>query len=787
MRTFLGSNCRSGLACAALASALCSAPAFAHSASDKASDAATEAMPANAPAQPSAMVKPAAGTVPAEDNGGVKDIVVTAQRREQHIQDVPITISAVSAEELRTADVRNVGDLTNVVPGFRAHLQTNYFQPFIRGVGGTSTLPGNEAAVATYIDGLYVGYKFSNNFELANIERVEVLKGPQGTLFGRNATGGAVNIITVSPTSELQNRTELSYGRWDNVIASSTFTGPITDTLGFVASARYELVGEGYQRNLLNGDEFGVKRHFQAMGKLRWEPIPDLRITAEYIHTDRWIRDDDSTTPNAAIPARPATVPGVIITYKPFTATVNSDPINTLNDQKYIFDMRYKAGGVSLASITGYIDSDAFSSVERDRSSAPLGIARSHEYSKQFTQEFQLSSDAINRFHWIAGLYYFRTDEGYKGTGFESLTNVPGTGTIADLASVFGRAGIVYRRTLASQIALSWAGFAEATFDVSDNTRLTAGIRYTWEKRDFEGQQFNVTAPPPGNALVLTPFASANLTTSFRRFTYRAVLDHHFTPDIMVFASYNTGFRSGAYNPTLISNTQIPLRPELINAAELGIKSDWLDRRLRINASAFYYDYRDLHVAIRTPDTGVITQQNAGGARVYGLDLDFVLRPSRRFSLSGGFNLLHARYTDFANAALYVINTAAGGGVQVTIPNAKGEPLNFSPKFSGNLAAQYELPLADGSQFALEGNYFYTSGFSRQIGMGDEIKAYGNLNASVTWRSPDRSYFVKAWGRNLTNHKILGSQLDSFAYFYIVQRPVSYGATLGFCLAGRGC
>lgn len=712
------------------------------------------------------------------------EIVVTAQKRAENLQDVPISVSAQTETMLRAADVRSVQDLTNVVPGLRAHNQSgNYFQPFIRGVGGASTLAGNEAAVATYIDGMYLAYKPANIFELNNVERIEVLRGPQGTLFGRNATGGAINIITRAPSDAPEFRGEASYGRFDDVIASGTLSGPLTESLGGLLALRYEDIGKGYAHNIVTGSDLGTSRSMQGMGKLRWRPTDALTITGEAIYSFRKQSDDDSASINPAFPSKADRVPGAIVAHAPYVSSATSDPPNRLRDWKYILNARYGLPDYDLTSITAYERGSSLAGFDRDRSSATLVNSYTLDFDREFTQEFQVASKYGGGFNWIGGAYYFRDNEGYKPNAV--FTNVPGSGTPQDLASVSGRPGVTYPVVYANQVAESVAAFAEATFKLSDRTRLITGARYTTERRALSAQRFNLTAPPPGNAFVSTLTQSANLSTTFSRATYRVSLDHHFTDEILGYVSLNTGFRSGAYNPTSASPTQQPLRPELITAYEAGVKSQFLQDRLRLNASTFYYDYRDLHVSIRTPSSGVITQQNAGGAKIYGLDLDFAARPTERLTLNGGLNLLHAQYTDFANAAEFVFDPIAGGGVQLTIPNARGEPLNFSPSWTANIEAQYKIPLRNGSTIQVEGNYFYTDSFSRQIGQGDEVRAYGNLNASATWYNTDRSYYVRAWGRNITNHKVLGSQLDSFALFYIVQRPVSYGITLGYCFGGR--
>lgn len=722
----------------------------------------------------------------AQETGGIEDIVVTAQRRSERLQDVPITLSAVSAKALQSADIRSTADLTAVVPGLRANLQAGYFQPFIRGIGGSSTLPGNESPVAVYIDGVYAGMKEANNFELNNIERIEVLKGSQGTLFGRNATGGAISIITREPSANMEVSADINYGRFNDVIANAYLTGPISDTLRAAVSVRYQNIGDGYARNIVTGTDLGTLNAFTVMGKLMWEPSSDLSITGEIIYTRRHAADDEQATPNAAVVPKGAKVPGAIVSYTPYRAALNIDPLFELEDTKYILNARYDLGGVKLVSITGYDHGDSINGSERDRSSAFQQYTSATGAARQFTQEFQLQSDNDSAFNWIAGAYYFDTREGF--VPFVTLLNIPGNLTVPALAAAFGRPGASAALVNANQYARSYAGFAELTYAFSSETRLTAGFRYTTEKRRLAGVRDLVTVPPGAAGFVYNRTASLDLATRFSKPTWRVTLDHHFTPEIMAYASYNRGFRSGAYNPSSITAAgQTPLQPEVIDAYEIGIKTELFDRKLRFNVAGFYYDYRDIHVSVRSPSTGVIVQQNAGGAEVYGVDIDFVAQPTERLTLSGGVNLLHARYSDYVNASTFILDPVNGGGVQVTIPDAKGQPLSYAPDATANLNVTYDLPLADKSRLSLQGNYFITSSFSRQVGQvfgREEVQSYDSLNASLTWHAPRDEFFVRLWGRNLTNQKVLGSSLDSFAYFYVVQRPVTYGATLGFKFGG---
>lgn len=488
---------------------------------------------------------------PNATSGGLEEIVVTAQRRSQNMQDVPVTVTAQSAEALKAADIRSTVDLTQVVPGLRANMQAAYFQPFIRGVGGTSALAGNEAAVAIYIDGMYVALKEANNFELSNIERIEVLKGPQGTLFGRNATGGAINIITKVPSNDLTASFDGSYGRFQDVTLNGYISGPITSTLTASLAARYENVGEGYVKNIVTGHDFGIFRSYSAMGKLRWEPVSGLVVTGEMIFSKRKAFDDEQGTPNAAIAPKASRVPGAIISYTPYFISQTFDPYLKYNDKKYILDARYDVGGVKLVSITAYENGDTFNQTDRDRSSAPLQIGNNSGFGRQFSQEWQIQSNNDSKLKWIVGAYYFRNREGYNP--LYSLANIPGSGTLADLASVFGRAGSTWAETNSTQYVRSYAGFAEATYALTDRTNITAGFRYTYEKRRLTGMRESVTAPPPGTAFVRTRTATIDTKTHFEKPTWRLAIDHHLTDDVMIYASYNRGFRSGAFNPTLIA------------------------------------------------------------------------------------------------------------------------------------------------------------------------------------------------------------------------------------------
>ena len=504
-------------------------------------------MPANAQGVAAAntsadAVADAAGK-PAPDapqTSGVQDIIVTAERRSARLQSVPISITAVTGAALTTAGINNTADLGQVTPGLILTTGISggpVLQPFIRGIGSTSTLPGIDASVALYVDGVYSGGKFFNLIDLANISRVEVLKGPQGTLYGRNATGGAINIITQRPSETFGGTASVSYGRFDETVEKGYLTGPITSTLAGSVSVVARQGGD-FARNLITDHTLGGLHSWTVNGQLAWVPTPALHVDL----SGTFVRRRDSFQTNVGVQ-----VPGPAPIGALFGGQYSTDlhdrylDLDTkLNSRSYSGSLRvrYSLDSVDLISVSAYQRGTFKSVLDADATSVPLESIAYRQPSRSFSQELQAVSTNDSPFQWILGLYYFHQNEAYDPF------NIYLSRLLADF-------DLSYSPT---QKADAKSAFAQGTYEIAPGTKVTAGLRYNSEKKSFD---LTVRALPSGDIIG----GPLDLHKTFNKLTWRFSIDHKLAQDILVYASYNRGFKSGAFNPLDSTPGVKPVKP----------------------------------------------------------------------------------------------------------------------------------------------------------------------------------------------------------------------------------
>ena len=680
----------------------------------------------------------AAATAPAQDEQptGVEDIVVTAQRRNQNQQDVPISVTTVTAAAAERQGVTGTETLTAAVPALQFSRQTgNGGAPFIRGVGSSESTAGAEGSVALYVDDVYVGSGAATLFDFNNIQSIEVLKGPQGTLFGRNATGGVVNIHTRLPSQTPSLDAKIGYGSYDAQTASLYATRGLSDTVAVNFSAAYRDQNDGFGHNLVNGEDtlLGHSRAFR--GQLLWTPstATELLLTAEYSK-----RKDDIGMSVGIFPGTVAVGGGTYV--DPF-GTFDTPGDSSLSETKGVSaKLRQDFGDLKFVSITAYRATHMDWRLDGDGS--PTGAVnlaiRNNVDDDAFSQEFQLQSPEGERFNWILGAYYYHAESSYSPNGLTGTTQ----------AAVGG-----FRNLFSSQDLDSYSAFADGTYKLMEDTNLTVGIRYTTD--EILGK-FTVVN---GLGTTVTPDSKRTFSSP----TWRVVLDHKFTPNILGYASYSRGFKSGRFNLTGAGSVE----PEEIDAYEIGVKSDLFDRRLRINASTFYYDYRDLQVSTVIPGGSQIL--NAASAKIKGADLDFNFVPNSYVNISGGLSLLDTEYVDFPAGPLLVANPAVctptpattgtpTGGFRTCPADLSGNHLTRSPEWTLSLLGTFTLPLDGGAELALNVSYYHNDGFFWEPDNHFAQPSYDLVGAGVTWTSPDQKYDVRVFGKNL---------LDEYYYNYV--------------------
>lgn len=694
----------------------------------------------------------AAGTAASDGPDEVEEVIVTAQRRAERLQDVPIAITVQSGEQLEKAGVTNLRDLTAVAPGVRIAGAGANTQPSIRGVQSQQTDPGNDPNVAVYIDGVYQANQISNSFDLPDVQQIEVLKGPQGTLFGRNATGGAIRVFTLDPAFTPTGRVSLDYGRFSDVVAKGYISGPLAGEKLAGSLSVFRQDSDGYHRNIVTGeDDVGGIESTVVRAKLLAKPTESMQLLLTLGYMDRW---DGDTTPYATIGGNTIArlFPGAVFAEKPYEFATSRDDFldSTVHLASLKADFDFAAG--TLSSVTAYNKTDAYYTQDGDASNLDLLFYGLNELQKDFSQELIFSSEKRGRFSAVAGLFYYHADGRY------------------DPLDVLGSfAGPVPIFVWSKQVTEAYAVFGEFNFDLTDRLSLTGGARYSDEKRTAHGTfQFG-----PGPEPDMPRLGSK----SWDSFTPRVSLRYRFLEDEHFYATYSEGFKSGGFNIAAADPT--PFNPEELQAIEVGVKTSPV-RRLSANVSAFYYDYADQQVMTVANNFNITA--NAASSELYGLDADLVARVTDAFTLTAGLALLHAQYDRYPDAAVLepLVSAACRCGNTNAVIDASGMTEPRSPKWTLGVTANYAHDFGFGP-LELSATAYHSDEFYWDSNERIREPSYTTLSARASWQLRDSGFRVSLWGRNLTDERhsravFLLETYDGVSY----ARPRTYGVGIDY-------
>ena len=645
------------------------------------------------------------------------EIVVTAQRREERIQDIPVAISAFGGEEIERTGIISLENIAPRVPSFYfGSFGASRPQLYIRGIGTRSFDPGSESSVGVFVDDVYLGRSSGSFGSLRDIERIEVLRGPQGTLYGRNTIGGAINVISKAPSDSFEANIEAGISNYDGYEISGGVGGPITTdgSLKFRA-AGWRTYRDGYMTNLATGKKFQGLDNYGGRLRLAFEPGDGrLRIglTAEYI------KDGDEAAfagfnrgsgPTATAPVNPNSVflaaPGSLpIAYTGGnSAFLSFDPTLDRKTQTYIGRIEYDADFATLTSISAYRKLNTSEARDLEGSSLSVIDQTSRERSNQFTQEFRITSDPSGpasfdgALDWIIGGFYYR-DRSSRSDRFD----------LGSDSVIFFLTGATPTDVSFSDYEIdSYAVFGQATVHITDQFEVTLGGRYS---RDEKRAIQTGTSTLPGVPLVVTPFTTDN-SAVYTSFDPRIVATYKFSPDVSIYGSFSTGFKSGGfqYVPFAASQANVLFAPEDIKTYEIGLKSEWLDRRLLFNLAAFHYDYSNLQVS-RIVDLGggaaASLISNAATSSVDGVDVEIKVRPSDNFDVSIAYGFLDAKYDN------YIFNAAT---------DFSGTSLVRSPKHSINVGTEWRRPFGDDNLFTLGADYALLADFFHEPGEANPV------------------------------------------------------------------
>ena len=708
-----------------------------------------------------AWAQPAPAGESAEAQGGISDIVVTAQRREERTQQVPISISAVGADTLERQHIRGPMDLQIAVPALTYNQLVGFAQPFLRGIGTDIAQPNAAPSVATYVDGVYVADGQGVMSTQLGVERVEVLVGPQAALYGRNAVGGAISYITLTPGDTAEAKVELGYGNYDRKEANGYLSGPISDTLSIgvygTFSDRDSFIT--FLPKPRSPSEPDGVRQWGGRLKLVWTPSETVKITAsgEAI---------GSTTPESnAYRQTQANALGYVLGAPggvPRRYSIETDFPSFTKQRGYNATVKEEVdlGFADLIGITGYRYNRVHGSADYDATRAPLfAFGNALSRSRQFSQEVQLQSKPGSGISWLAGALYFHERTGQYDFRAVSLLFAP-----ADQIQFIGRVR-----------SNSYAVFGQASVPLTDALKLTAGGRYTHDRKSFDGEQ-NVFF---GNVAVPVPIAPDK--RSWNNFSPKVTLDYK-TGDTMLYASYSRGYKVGAYNAYVPANPG-PVEPETMDAFEIGNKSDFLNGKLRFNSSLFYYKVHDLQIQTVQPSSaGSTILQNAKSATVKGAEASLTVAPARGLLLNASAVYLDTEYGSFGPGGYGAIILGPAGNATVYI-DPKGNRLQRAPKWTVALGADYTHEFGDSSKLDAGIKARYTGSYYWDPSNFFAQSSYWTVNGSLSYTLPNHPIKVTAWVNNLTNqyYNVLLNP-NSFGVNVFDAAPRMYGLTLSWSL-----
>ena len=676
----------------------------------------------NAPA-PDAPPKAAVEAAePQRSGSGLEEILVTATRREERLQDIPVTVTAITAKSIESAGVLDTRSLTQVVPGFFGGRAAGGYQPIIRGVGSSSVSIGDEPNVATYVDGVYQGDAYTAWTDLVEIERVEVLRGPQGTVFGRNATGGLINVITPEPSFDARGRITGRAGTMRNSAQEydvrTYLTTGLSDTVAIDFAGMY-LDTDGYVDDLVRGGGIGERRLIDLRSKLLFQPSDRAKIilTAEF-------RDMNSSS-NVYQPYENNTAgrrfPGVIVPTEPWQNS--TDTRSQLNIQRYSLALRtqFEFDGFNLETTTGWMDNKTVQNTDSDSSNITLSAflySFPGAETNLWNQEVRLLSTGSGPLQWIVGGYAFHLS---ASAGFK-LMNTAGPGL-----------PVTFTHFTPEVQTDSYSGFAEGTYEITDSFFLTLGGRYTSEKRQFRQQL---------NGVLIFPQTAES---TFDKFTYRAALRYNFAEDANIYASYGTGFKSGVFN--MVGTSPFAVNPETIKAYEVGMKADPL-HWLRTNLSFFFYDYSDLQVQARDPIGPGYVLQNAANAEIYGGEFEVTAAVTDNLHLRGALAYNHGEYTSFPAAQTFT--PRPDGGNIVAPQDVSGNRITRTPRVTANLGFDWGQDL-HGGRLKIGGNIFHSSRVFFDFANYASQDPYLLASGDISWTTADERWRFSLWATNITN------------------------------------
>jgi iron complex outermembrane receptor protein len=679
---------------------------------------------------------------PSTADDAVETIVITAERREKTLEQAPMSVDVALGEDLDTSGVVSTAELPFRVPTMVFTTRGPLGQPYIRGVG--SDLEGSTAdpSIATFVDGVYQARMVAAVQDLHDVERVEVLKGPQGTLFGRNTTGGAVRVFTRDPHDDLEVGGDFGYGNYDALRFRGFLNAPLAQDAVFARVAGLVTLRDGFTKNLFSGRRLDDEEIWALRAKVRLLPAEDVSLL---------LSGDCSRNTSTRFMAPKLVEPLETSPAFLMGGTVPEDPRKVLYDTRNESDVTmwgiaarldWDLSALSIRSHSAFRETDFEGSIDLDATEIPFLTNHPSQNSKAFTQEIQLASTGEGALQWLGGVFYLHE----------------GGSQLYDF-----RFGIV-RDELESDTEVNAVGvFGEASYALGESWRATAGLRYSYEHKSIDFLE-------RVNGGIAAAYERAD---DWDAWTPRFVLEYRPLEELLVYASVSRGFKSGGYNGMLFQPE--PFDPEFLWAFQLGSRASLWGERVRLHAALFYCDYQDMQLQVIS-DLAVVLPKvlNAGAATIWGAELDWRARLFGGFYLEGAAAYLDASFDDL---------DAVDPHDPTASTDQSGNRLPNAPEFSIWLAADYPLELPFGVltpriDYSFQSEIYFDVFENRYVRQG----AYGLLNARITFEDHEQRYFAALFARNLTDELYRQSNLASpgvFGNAAFWGPPRTYGFQVG--------
>ncbi|MGX4675638.1 TonB-dependent receptor domain-containing protein [SAR92 clade bacterium H246] len=717
------------------------------------------------------------GTVQAQEQVGesaraqgvLDEILVTAQKREQSLQDVPLAITAFDAGVLAAKGIDSAADLQFSVPGLTVGGTIfGSAKATLRGVGSANLFPGGDPGVPIHADGHYIQSTAYLLRDFLDIERVEILRGPQGTLYGRNAIGGSINIITKRPTSEFEAKAGVDFGNYNKRLFRGVVSGPLSENIrGRIAFSDENR--DGFVENIspIGEQDLENSDYTSVRGSIEIDVTNNIQALISGYHYE----DDGNTTVSRFLSEYPTGSLGPFVNYwdenNAGTNITARDPrkisTNAPIDQSDevsggSVDLDWDLGSIIIRSLTAYSEDEKSSLIDSDGSDVVNQYENDKTKYETITQEFQILSGPKSHAKWILGAFYY--DEKSTLTQpifFDNFFVVGGPLSVFDI-----------KNDIDSE---SMGVFGQIEYPITENLELIAGLRYNRDEKSMIGRVFNtdfgLVAPDGGP--ILSP---AGVPTTWKKTSGKLGLNYHYDDDNLFYISYSTGYKAGGFN--LLQD--VPYNPEEVAAFEVGVKSEWLDRRIQNNVSVFHYDYSDKQELKR--DELVLQLLNAGEATVIGIELETIFIVTSGLTINTSVAYMDAEYDVFDS--LDEVNNP-GLGVQ----DLSGNKLPRSPEWKLNLGVQYEWLLNNSGHLTarLDTSWVdeqFSNGFNRNQ---DLIPSFHKTNFQLSWGSADDLWNATLYVQNLEDDdafssRFIGSPVYGYPQTGQLLPPRTYGLSI---------